>query len=73
MMSFMGMIGALLIFSGAFHLRTYLKRKSWLLVEGTFDSVDAKIEATTPTEGVGLFVRPKYIHKIRFRILVGHM
>jgi len=65
-MSFMGLIGVLLLFFGALNLRTYLQRKQWPVVEGSLDSIDVKIEATAPTEGVGLFVRPKYIQKIRY-------
>jgi hypothetical protein len=65
-MSLTGIIGTLLVFLGAFNLRTYLQRKGWPVVEGSLDSVDVKIEATAPTEGVGLFVRPKYIQKIRY-------
>jgi len=65
-MNFLGFFGALLLFFGTVHLRTYLQRKSWPVVEGTPDSVDVKIEAQVATEGVGLLVRPKYIYKIRY-------
>jgi hypothetical protein len=65
-MSLIALIGFLLIFTGAFHLRTYLERKRWPVVEGTLDSVDSQIEARAYTEGVGFSVRPKFIQKIRY-------
>ncbi len=65
-MSLLGLLGLMLLFVGSVNLKTYLQRKRWPLVEGTLDSVDAKIEATVPNEGVGLFVRPRYIQKVRY-------
>lgn len=65
-MSFINLIGILLIISGAIHLSTYIKRSRWPKAEGTLEAVDVKIEGTVPTEGVGFFVRPKYIQKIKY-------
>jgi len=65
-MSLIGLIGVFLIVSGVFNLNTYIKRKRWPIVEGTLEGMDVKIEGTAPTEGVGFFVRPKYIQKIRY-------
>jgi len=58
--------GTILVITGAFYLTTYIRRHRWPLVQGTFDSVDVKIEATAYTEGFGFFVRPKYIQKIQY-------
>ena len=65
-MSFMGFIGALFVFSGAFHLWTYLQRRRWPIVEGTLDSIDLKIEPPYPSEVVGLDFQPNFTHKIRY-------
>jgi hypothetical protein len=65
-MSFINLIGILLIISGVIHLSTYIKRIIWPTAEGTLEGIDVKIEGTVPTEGVGFFVRPKYIQKIKY-------
>ena len=65
-MSFVGFIGALLVISGGLRLKTYLQRRRWPVVDGTLDDVDLRIEGTAPTEGVGFFIRPKYIQKIKY-------
>jgi hypothetical protein len=65
-MSLIGLVGMFLIISGVFNLSTYIKRKRWPTVEGTLEGVDVKIEGTAPTEGVGLFVRPRYTQKIQY-------
>ena len=62
----MGLIGMLLIISGGLRLKTYLQRRRWPVVDGTLDDVDVKIEGTVPYEGVGVFVRPKYLQKIKY-------
>jgi len=53
------------VITGACYLKTYIQRHRWPLVQGTFDSLDVKIEATVHSEA-GLFVRPKYIQKIQY-------
>ncbi len=58
--------GIILVLTGAFYLKTYIQRHRWPLVQGTFDSVDVKVEATAYGEGMGFFVRPKYIQKIQY-------
>jgi hypothetical protein len=65
-MSFLCLLGILLLISGVLHLSTYIKRKRWPIAEGTLEGVDVTIEGTAPTEGVGFFVRPKYIQKIKY-------
>ncbi len=58
--------GTILVITGAFYLKTYIQRHRWPLVQGTFDSVDVKVEATACSEGMGFSVRPKYIQKIQY-------
>ncbi len=65
-MSFMAFIGTLLIIFGGLRLKTYLQRRRWPVVDGTLDDVDVKLEGTAPTEGVGFFIQPKYIQKIKY-------
>lgn len=65
-MSLIGAIGVILAISGVFYLRTYMQQRRWPLVQGAFDSVDVKIEATTPIGFIGVFFNPKCIQKIRY-------
>ncbi len=58
--------GTILVITGGFYLTTYIRRYRWPLVEGTFDSVDVKVEAAACGEGMGFSVRPKYIQKIQY-------
>jgi hypothetical protein len=64
-MNFFGFFGAIIVICGLITLRRYIQRQRWPLVQGTFDSVDVKIEGTVYNEG-GTVVRPKYIQKIQY-------
>jgi Protein of unknown function (DUF3592) len=65
-MSFIAVFGTILLIAGAMRLKIYIQTKKWPVVKGTLDSVDLKIEPTAPTEVVGFFFQPKYIHKIQY-------
>ena len=63
-MSCIRFLGAVLVIAGVPRLKTYIQKQRWPVVQGTFDSVDEKIEATAYPEGVGFSVHPKFIQKI---------
>lgn len=65
-MSLLSVMGAIFLFFGAYEFKTFLQRRQWPLVISSLDSVDMKIEGTANTEGVGFFIRPKFIHKYKY-------